>query len=442
MEPPGTPPETDRPQPTRPVVVTRRRLVAVATLALAGGALSGRVAERAPRPLVGALPSVERRRRLRIALIEEHATKLRPLLARFEETYDTAIAVTALAPGDLYALLAVDVLHETQSFDVVSLSDDWIANLGRSGALVSDQDLVSDESLALADDRVSALGRSIEDGRLVAAPWSIDIGFTAVDGAAVRMTDIPSRWSGFAELLEGSGLTTLALPAASGDVAATTFRAILLGYGTDIVEVETNRPMLTDYVARRAVADMRRLLPFTSISPLAIDDRAVDDLLSRGAVSSCAHVWSSTWLEAGAPASWTLLPPLRASAPRGSSLLRAWLLAIPKTAADIELSRDFVEWMRAPAAQRSLLDVGLVPSSRAVLGDREEQTRRPGLADIVRGLSISRGRPRLRAFTEINRVCGEAIAAILAGNASAGSAFRTANSEMRRILEREGELRD
>jgi len=136
-----------------------------------------------------------------------------------------------------------------------------------------------------------------------------------------------------------------------------------------------------------------------------------------------------------------LLPPLRASAPRGSHLLRAWLLAIPKTAADVALSRTFVEWMLAPANQRSLLDLGLIPSSTDVLGDRDVIARRPVVAEIVRGLARSVARPRLRSFPEINRVCGEAVATILAGNASVGVAFRAANSEMRRVLEREGELR-
>lgn len=414
----------------------------MAGLALAGGVLGGRAEDRAPRPFGGAaLTSFARRQSLRVALTEQHAAKLGPLLSRFEAEHDAAVHVTALPAPDLYSLLAVELLHETQAVDVVSLSDDWIPSLGRSAVLASDAGLVSDASAAGVHPRVAELGRSVEDDRLVAVPWTTDVGFSAVDGQAIGMATPPRRWAELADLLEASGDKRLALAGVSGDVAAATFRAILSGYGTDIVEPVTNRPTVTDYDARRAVALMRRLQAVTTVSPLEVDDRTIGDFLRQGTITSGAHLWASTWLEVGAPGGWTLLPPLRASAPRGSRLLRAWLLAIPKTTLDVELSRTFVGWMLAPAAQRSLLDAGLVPSSRAVLGDADLLANRPAFLDIVRGLSRAEARPRLRSFPEIHGVCGEAVATILAGNADAGVAFRAANTEMRRILEREGELR-
>jgi len=422
--------------------VTRRRLFGVGTLALAGGAVSGRVADGGPRAIGGAaMTSLARRRRLRIAITDQQAAKIGPLLQRFEEEHDTTIEVTALPAAELYALLAVELLHETQSIDVTCLSDDWIASLGRSAVLVSGGDLVSEESSTLLHERVIDLGRSLDDERLVAAPWTVDVGFTAVNGAAIDLTTVPRRWDDLADLVEREGSSSLVLAGASGAVAATTFRAILRGFGTDIVEPDTNRPAVTGYAARRAMSVMQRLQASTTVSPLAVDDRVLRDLLAQGAATSCPHVWASTWLDAGTPAGWRLLPPLRASAPRGSHLLRAWLLAIPKTAADVALSRTFVEWMLASANQRSLLDLGLVPSSTDVLGDRDVIASRPAVAEIVRGLGRSAARPRLRSFPEINRVCGEAVATILAGNASVGTAFRAANAEMRRVLEREGELR-
>jgi ABC-type glycerol-3-phosphate transport system substrate-binding protein len=374
-------------------------------------------------------------------LTEQHAAKLAPLLSRFDEESGASIQVTALSPGDLYALLAVELLHETQAVDVVSLSDDWIPSLGRSAVLLSDADLVADEVAGGIHDRVGPLGRSLADDQLVAAAWSIDVGFTAVNGGALGMTSSPRRWDEFVDLVEASGGGGLALAGASGDPAAATFRAILSGYGKDIVEEDTNRPTVTDYDARQAVGVMTRLQAQTSVSPLAVDDRAMGDLLRQGAATSSAHVWASTWLDVGTPPGWTLLPPLRASAPRGSRLLRAWLLAIPETSPVVDLSRTFVAWMLAPATQRSLLDAGLIPSSKAVLGDVRELANRPAFDEIVRGLLRSKARPRLRAFPEINRVCGEAVATILAGNASASVAFHAADAEMRRILEREGELR-
>lgn len=414
----------------------------VGALALAGGALSGRATDGGPRAIGGAaMTSFARRRRLRIALTDQQAAKIGPLLLRFEEEHDTSVEVTALPAPELYSLLAVELLHETQSIDVACLSDDWIASLGRAAVLVSGSDLVSDESFARLHERVVGLGRSLDDDLLVAAPWTVDIGFTAVNGDALGMTTTPRRWEDLADLIEQSGSPTVVIPGASGDVAATTFRAILGGYGTDIVEEATNRPTVTDYEARQAMTVMLRLQASTTVSPLAVDDRVLRDLLAQGMATSCPHVWASTWLDAGPPQGWRLLPPLRASVPRGSHLLRAWLFAIPTTAADVELSRTFVEWMLAPAAQRSLLDSGLIPTSADVLGDLDVLARRPAVAEIVRGLNRSVARPRLRSFPEINRVCGEAVATILAGNASAWVAFRAANSEMRRVLEREGELR-
>ena len=425
-----------------PTVVSRRRLAGVAALALAGGALSGRVSDRRPRSNgAGDFRSFGGRQRLRVAFTEQHASKLATMFARFENDHDVTIEVTALPPAGLYALLAVELLHETQALDVVSLSDDWIPSLGRSAVLASVADFFSTEATSGVHQSVASLGRSQDDNQLVAVPWSIDVGFTAVDGAALGMTTPPRRWSEFARMVETSGSGQLALAGASGAAAAGTFRAILRGYGKDIVEPETNRPTVTDYDARRAMAVMRLLQSQTSVSPLAVDDRVVGDLLTQMTVSSCAHVWSTTWLESGAPPAWTLLPALRASAPRGSRLLRAWLLATPKTSPVSDLAHTFLAWMMEPDAQRSLLDAGLVPSTRAVLGDPAELANRPALADIVRSLPSSTPRPRLRAFPEINRVCGEAVASVLAGNASAGVAFRGANSEMRRILEREGELR-
>ena len=425
----------------RPSTVSRRRLVGVATLAVAGGALSSKIPERGPRANGGGLTSFAGRPRLRLALSEQHAAKLAPLLSRFEEQSGASVQMTALAPDDLYALLAVELLHETEAVDVVSLSDDWIPSLGRSAVLLSDADLATDEVAGGIHERVAPLGRSLGDDQLVAAAWTIDVGFTAVNGGALGMTSSPRRWEEFTDLVEASGGGGLALAGASGEPAAATFRAILSGYGKDIVEEETNRPTVTDYDVRRAVGVMTSLQAQTSVSPLAVDDRVVGELLSQGAVTSSAHVWASTWLDVGTPPGWTLLPPLRASAPRSSRLLRAWLLAIPKTSPVVELSRAFVAWMLTPTTQRSLLDAGLVPSNKLILGDPPELANRTAFDEIVRGLLRSRARPRLRAFPEINRVCGEAVATILAGNASPSVAFHAADAEMRRILEREGELR-
>ena len=426
----------------RPRPLTRRGLLGVGALALAGAALSGRVAEGGPRAIGGvAMTSVARRQRLRIALTDQQAAKIGPLLLRFEGEHDTSLEVTALPAAELYALLAVELLHETQSIDVVCLSDDWIASLGRSAVLVSGGVLISSETTMRLHEQVVGLGRSLDDQRLVAAPWTVDVGFTAVNGSAIGMTTVPRRWDELAELAERAGSSSLVLAGASGDVAATTFRAILTGFGTDIVEPSTNRPTVTDYDARRAMSVMRRLQATSSVSPLAVDDRVLRDLLAQGAATSCPHVWASTWLDAGAPTGWDLLPPLRASNPRASHLLRAWLLAIPRTAADVALSRTFVEFMLRRAVQRSMLDFGLIPSCADVVEDPDVKASQPAVAAIVRALGRSMARPRLRSFPEINRVCGEAVATILAGNASAGAAFRAASTEMRRVLEREGELR-
>jgi len=376
-----------------------------------------------------------------LAITDQQAAKIGPILLRFEEEHDAAVDVTALPASDLYSLFTVELLHETQSIDVACLSDDWIASLGLSSVLASGGDLIAGEPSARVHERVAGLGMSLDDDQLVAVPWMLDVGFTAVNGDAVGMTAAPRRWGELAELIERSGTSSLVLAGASGDVAATTFRAILGGYGMDIVEEVSNRPTVTDYDARQAMSLMLRLQALTSVSPLAVDDRVQRELLAQGSAACCPQVWASTWLDIGAPGGWSLLPPLRASVPRARHLLRAWLLAIPKTAADVGLSRAFVEWMLSPAAQRSLLDAGLIPTSTDVLGDREMLTSRPVVAEIVRGLARSVARPRIRSFPEINRVCGEAVATILAGNASVGVAFRTANTEMRRVLEREGELR-
>jgi len=424
------------------VVLSRRALLA-GGLGLAG-AIIGSNAQRARRlrsDLVRSRLLAAPRNPLYVAMLDEHAARIAPLVPEIEAALGRRLSIESLGAEQLYANFTIDLLQQTGRYDAVSMNDAWIPYFGRRGYLTAVPDVEASETGPTYPPVILESTRSVDGTELVAYPWTFDYTCSAVS-RTLGLEGWSDNWTtAFPEWATAEARYGVALQPPSS--AAETYRAILMIYGGELVLPRTHEPGLDSYAATRALETTVRLAKLADVqTSLSRPLDQVAQLAVGGQIDFAPVLWASDSSPLWTADSWDieLIPAGRVG--HAATTGTFWMWGVPAGAPSVGKARQFVQLMTSPSIQGKLWNsTGLLPTTRSAINGEWE----PG-ADAMKRLTLAaldrcRFRPQLRSFRSLMDIAGQMVADTLNANDGAEVHVERANELMREALIQEGELK-
>lgn len=416
-----------------------RRIALTAGLATAGAVVGVRLDdEAAERSSLGrsAILSASRKP-LQIAMLDQHANRLLSVIPELETVIQRQVTIEALTFDQLYSNFAIDLLHQTGRYDVVSMCDAWMPFFGQEGYFSNVEmgdEVGGDRTYPV---RVLEAATGIDGTPLIAHPWTMDFACSAL-----KAGELVFDWVTYSRALEDDPGIRVAIPAESGTNAANAFRALALAFGQDVINAETHEPGLNTYGSNRAMAILSRLATRADVTTsLARTWSQMPALGIAGDVDYLPLILASDLGGLVVDPAWSvqLLPEGRVNRRRTSG--QVWMLAVPAGAPALEEARVAVRWFTSTEIQQRLWsEASLLPVTRPAINapwPKGSERMRLLMLDALDALEPI---PRLRSFQYVMELIGELIPAVLQDPANMISLMADSDERARAILFEEGEL--
>ena len=378
---------------------------------------------------------------LLVAILDGHKARLEPLLPDIESAIGRSMAIEALPASELYGNYTIDLLQQTGRYDVVSMIDTWIPYFGRRGYLTAVPELSSDALKPTYPIPILNSCTGVDGTELVAYPWTFDYACSAMNanGASIEWS---STWQDF---FRAANASQLRIGAAFGspDSAAESFRAILLSFGTDLINVKTHEPSLAEYAARRALETSQRLARASDLqASLSRNLVELPGLATSGAIDLAPVVWASDTRTLWADASWELrlIPSGRTGYSKTCG--SAWMWGVPAGAPSVDVARRFVQYMISNATQVRLWpETGLLPATRSAINSAWDPGGESLRSLTLRAIDHLQFAPKIRSFRTVMELAEQMTIDAISANDSDERRLLVTNEQMRDVLQQEGELR-
>ncbi len=241
---------------------------------------------------------------LAIAMLDEHAKRLDPLIDALSERQETEIDVTPLSYGELYSEVSIALTQRSPTFDVVSLDDAWIPQFASFLTPVAIDSESSDRIVPIAVE----LARYPEDAANCGLPWLGDSQFFATRPAWLGEVGAaePVTWNETVDSAISVGASLDAEEKSAGFAISTlsprslvdSFLPILRGCGTDLIDPETSVPQLDTPAALEAVAFFQQLAKSSPAESAATGEPSNIERFQNGSVAMMSNFWASSLMSA------------------------------------------------------------------------------------------------------------------------------------------------
>jgi multiple sugar transport system substrate-binding protein len=435
----------------RPELRTRRDLLKWTTGAIGSAAVSeaGALAARsfAPRPVAAEAA-------LNVALPDDHADQVHPLLDEFQRSTGTSINLLSLPRDVLYTELTISLTQGTELYDVVALDDAWMPQFLAAEPfddLRPDGDETTEPVEYLPG--LASVGSAPGFREIFGVPWTATIKAfcwraesLAAAGGGTPATYDDAVAIATAITAEHEGMHGYGVAGQPGAASASSYLTALWGYGGTMLAPKSSEPLLASPVARMAMQSFLALAAQSPPEPVATTFALNAEMLLRGEIAMSSDVWSDSLLKAwndGRAAEVGALSVGAGLAQPGRlppATIAAWVLAVPKRAPEREAAKALVRHLTSRSAGRALLDYGLLPARSDAVTDVDAAKRYPFLPSLLASARFARTRPRSPVYPTLEPILGQYVSEALAGQLTGTAALYRADREMRDVLVREGIL--
>jgi hypothetical protein len=424
-------------------VLLKRRALLAGGIGIAGAIVgaNSRRTERLRAGLVRSRLLATPRDPLHVAMLDDHAVRIAPLVPEIESALGRRLSIEALDAERLYANFTIDLLQQTGRYDAVSMNDAWIPYFGRRGYLTAVPAFDQPNLRPTYPSQIQRYARGVDGTELVAYPWTFDFTSFAVR-RALGLKGWNESWSDAFPVLQGVAGERWGVALEQSSSAAETFRAILLSFGSDLVGLRTHEPMLDGYAALRALETTVRLSKLAG-EQVAMG-RALDQvpgLAVNDQIDVAPVLWASDSQALWASGGWDLelLPAGREGQAETTGTF--WMWGVPAGAPSVDKARSFVQLMTSVEMQSRLWsETGLLPAHRAAINGGWDPGGEVRKALTLRALDRARYRPQLRSFRTLMEIAGKMVVDTITANDGVQQHVELANEQMREALVQEGEL--
>jgi multiple sugar transport system substrate-binding protein len=442
--------------------LSRRRLLTgaagVGAVAVAGSRISSAKASPKRSRFVHA-PAFQGSGKIVLAMTDVDAAKVQPLLDEYKEANNVEVEVQQAPHDDLYTKLNLSLSAMTGDLDVVSLDDPWIPQFAGGEFLMNLDELLDARGATVDTDFVPellALGDFPAGSGHIGIPWvgNVQVYVYRTDvfeelGLAEPKTydDVLAAAQAITDAKSGEGLYGMGLRGQPTNPAATSFLPTLRGHGVDIFAADAWEPQLETEQAMQAITTH---LTLAGLAPPGVENVGHAENgrnFYEGLTAQSADIWPDLLLQIFDPEISKVIDkvaiapqPVQAGA-KTSNMAGNWLLAIPNGSKNAEAALDFILWMTAPEQQKRLMLDQQIPATRiSVLEDPEAVEKLPFLPGVLAAGRNALPRPRTPSYTEVETILGTNVASAIADQISGEEAMTTANSDIRELMIRNGEL--
>jgi multiple sugar transport system substrate-binding protein len=227
--------------------------------------------------------------------------------------------------------------------------------------------------------------------------------------------------------------------AARGNSAVADFMPIFWSFGAEMFDAN-GQPTVNSKEGIDALKFMVELGKYTPPGYTSFNATEVSAHLLQGTAAMSIN-WPA-WISAFSdPAkskvvgniSFGVMPGARAP---GRAEIGNWLISIPKASRNVDSAFEFLLWATAGEQMKKSALSGNPPTRRSVFTNPELLAKFPAYPAQLRSLETSKPRPRTPLWNEIENVFGIFLSRANSGELTPEEAMNQANTEIRKIVDR------
>lgn len=339
--------------------------------------------------------------------------------------YDGLLQQTTLAARE--GVAAYDVIMMDDTWAPQYMSNSWLADLDALGGGLDD-----DFAQAMRDISKYPVGT----GTTYAVPF---VGNVELFAYRMDLMDRPETWddvlAAAAEINEQDGMSGLVFRGVKANPIVTGFLPILWAYDGDVVDEDGN----AIFDSEASVAALETFLKLAQYAPTGVEAynaSEVRDALMQGTTGMAIELWPSWAPDLDNPDLSKVPGEIGIIAAPGqvnesAAMLGTWLMAVPASANNPELAREFIDFMTSAEVQKTLaLETGTPPTRGSVYNDPEIVAKYRWYPDQFEALENGRARPRITQWAEVETILGDFLQLALIGEMEPADAVREANARI------------
>jgi multiple sugar transport system substrate-binding protein len=377
----------------------------------------------------------------------------------YEAQTGVHINIAEFPYANLFEKELVDLNARTGAYDLIMLDDPWFPKFATKDSLTDLAPLYAKRGGAAGPDEdfvpasIALCRHPYESGALYALPYvgNSQLFFYRKDVFEKHKLKEPATWDevlqaarliGENETAGGPGGARMygyVMRAAQGNAVVADFMPIFWAHGAEMFDAE-GRPTVNSPEGVAALKFMLELGKYTPPGYQSFNADEVSAHLLQGTAAMSIN-WPAWIASFDDPAKskvigkmgFTVMP---GAMKPGRAEIGNWLIAIPRSARNVDAAFAFLVWATAPEQMKRSALRGNPPTRKSVFTDAELLARFPAYPSQLRSLENSRPRPRTPSWNEIENAFGIFLSKANSGELSADVAMNQANAKIAEIIER------
>jgi len=356
-----------------------------------------------------------------------------------------------LSGSELMEQSVIELRGGTGAFDVLLVDDPFLPQLQEAGWLADLDALYKKKGITIDPDLVENMvniGRyPFPNGPLYALPHVGNVALFAYRQDVSRKYGV-EKFDTWTQVLDVAkkikanepAMTPVLFRGVQGNPIVTGFLPIYWAFGADILK--DGKPAFNTPEALKAMEYFLELAKYAPQGVTAYQATQVSDALLSGVGAMAIEVWPGWIGNLENPELSNVVGKVKIAAHPGqvnqsSSMIGAWMVAIPKDSKNIDAAFDFLLHLTSAETQAMISEKNGVPPTRhSVHKIPELVAMYPWYPAQLDGQITGSVRPRTNYWAEIESVFGDYLQRALVGNLSAQSALDQIQKRVTEILER------
>ncbi len=356
-----------------------------------------------------------------------------------------------LSGSELMEQSVIELRGGTGAFDVILIDDPFLTQLQEAGWLADLDALYRKKGVAIDPDLVENMvdiGRyPYPNGPLYALPHVGNVALFAYRQDVSRKYGIEKfdTWNQVLDVAKKikanePGMAPILFRGVQGNPIVTGFLPIYWAFGADILK--DGKPAFDTPEALNALEYFLELAKYAPQGVTAYQATQVSDALLSGVGAIAIEVWPGWIGNLENPELSNVVGKVKIAAhpgevKRSSSMIGAWMVAIPKDSKNIDAAFDFLLHLTSAETQAMISEKNGVPPTRhSVHKISSLVAMYPWYPAQLDGQISGSIRPRTNYWAEIESVFGDYLQRALVGNLTAKAALEQIQRRVTEIIER------
>lgn len=366
-----------------------------------------------------------------------HVDAINSVKAKFEQENNAVIEILGLEAADLKQKVSLDSKNKSGSYDLAMADDPWMPEWYDAGIFLNLTQAGYKEDSDFIKNCLDIGKNPYGAGDIYALPFSGNVQFFFYNTNLLNdnKLEVPTDWESvlkIAETINGKdGKVGYVIRGQQGNPIVSDYLPIFWAFGGQVFDDNWNC-LIDSQAGKDSLEFYKKLLAAGANYEKNDIVAAVSD--GKAAMSLG---WPSWYISGtGASAAYAPVPNKKSAGGQayGTGMIGNWMMGVTANSTHPELAMKLLEYLTSADTQKSMAEVGGVPTRTSVLSDAALVGKFPYFPTLLDGTKNSVVRPRSPKWTDVENAYGAELSAAISGTKSVDQALADAKAAIESIM--------